>query len=543
MLPLLSEEQFDLLQRSGERCHVKAGDVLFAQGDRHVPMYLIVAGHVAISRRNAVASCLVVTQGPGSFTGEVGTLAGRAAVSTARTLTDCTLVRIDEARLRNLLVTHAGLGEVIMRTYIQRRTAALAGECSGAILLGCPDSPLTLQLREFLARNDQPSLYVDTGDEAVAWPLMARFGIAATDLPALVTADGRVLHRPSVRQLANAVGASPDRLHGRSYDVAVIGAGPAGLSAAVYAASEGLRVIVLDARAPGGQAGSSSRIENYFGFPTGLSGRTLAGRGLMQAGKFGAEVAVPVQVLRLDCDKPHDRYGLQLDSDERIEARALIIATGARYRKPALERLAHFEGRGVYYNASFIEASLCAGEEVAVVGGGNSAGQAAIFLAERVRHVHLIVRAAGLAASMSDYLIRRIASAPNITLYPHTEITALCGSSCLTGVEIRAPYAATTLALRHLFLFLGADPCTGWLNDCVALDDKGFVQTGPQLPAGPWTLERAPHHLETSLPGVFAVGDVRSGSIKRVAAAVGEGAAAVQALHAVLAGAVTASAA
>ncbi|HEU4373815.1 MAG TPA: FAD-dependent oxidoreductase, partial [Telluria sp.] len=362
-------------------------------------------------------------------------------------------------------------------------------------------------------------------------PLMARFGIDPGSLPAVVTAVGQVLVRPTLRQLADATGISPDGLAGSEFDVIVAGAGPAGLAAAVYAASEGLRVAVLDAKAPGGQAGTSSKIENYFGFPTGISGQALAGRGLSQARKFGAEVAVPFTITDVACGDGTHPYDVGLDSGERVRSRTIVIATGARYRKPDLAELARFEGRGVYYNASFMEAAFCANEEVIVVGGGNSAGQAAVFLSRHARHVHVVVRGPGLAESMSHYLVQRIAAAPNITLHARTRVVALEGGSHLERVHLEPQQV---LAVRSLFLFLGAEPNTAWLGDCVALDAKQFVLTGSALPAGAWPLARDPHFLETSRPGIFAVGDVRSGSVKRVAAAVGEGAAAVQSLHQVL---------
>jgi thioredoxin reductase (NADPH) len=364
---------------------------------------------------------------------------------------------------------------------------------------------------------------------------MERFGITPEDVPAVVTRDSTVLRHPTVRQLADAIGLSPDDLDGKRFDLVVVGAGPAGLAAAVYAASEGLTVAVLEGKAPGGQAGSSSRIENYFGFPTGISGVALAGRGLSQARKFGAEVAVPVEVVSLNCDGT-DGFVIGLDSGERIEARSIVIATGARYRKPDLPELSVYEGRGVYYSASHMVASFCKGEEVVVVGGGNSAGQAAVFLSSFAKRVRVIVRSGGLAASMSHYLIQRIEAAANITLETHTRIVELKGEDKLESIRIQHKDEPPTEApVRHVFLFLGALPNTGWLGDCLALDERQFVLTGAHIPGGAWPLQRAPHFLETSRPGIFAVGDVRSGSIKRVAAAVGEGSAAIQSLHEVLA--------
>jgi thioredoxin reductase (NADPH) len=313
----------------------------------------------------------------------------------------------------------------------------------------------------------------------------------------------------------------------------VVGAGPAGLAAAVYAASEGLKVAVLETKAPGGQAGTSSKIENYFGFPTGISGYALSGRGLSQCRKFGAEVGVPIEVLGLDCEKAPPFF-IKLSHDEHVYARAVVIATGARYRKPSLPRLEDFEGRGIYYSATYMEAALCTGQEVIIVGGGNSAGQAAVFLAGFARHVHIVVRGDGLAASMSSYLVLRIEAAANITVHPHSQIVELDGNTKLESVKWQREGQLEQKTIRHIFLFLGAQPNTGWLGDCVALDRNGFVLTGLDA-TGKWSANRPPHFLETSRPGIFAVGDVRSGSVKRVAAAVGEGAAAIQSLHQYLA--------
>lgn len=532
IFPCLSEHQFALLERYGERRRFAAGTILFRQGERHIPMYVIISGDIEVTRSSALGSHVIGSQGPGSFTGEAGTLAGRAAVATGRAVTDCELLVIEEHALRTLVITEAALSETIMRAYILRRVAFIADQAGGVILFGAQDSAQTLQLREFMARNGQPSAYFDIDQHAESAALMARFGIGPDAIPAIVTPQGQVLARPTIRQLADATGISPDSLDGREFDVVVAGAGPGGLAAAVYAASEGLRVAVLDAKAPGGQAGTSSKIENYFGFPTGISGQALAGRGLSQARKFGAEVAVPFTVTGVVCGEGAYGYDIGLDSGERLRARTIVIATGARYRKPALAELERFEGCGVYYNASFMEAAFCANEEVVVVGGGNSAGQAAVFLSGNARHVHIVVRGAGLADSMSHYLVQRIAAAANITLHSHTRVVGLEGAAHLERVRLDPD---RVLAVRSLFLFLGAEPNTAWLGDCVALDDKQFVLTGSALPAGAWPLAREPHYLETSRPGIFAVGDVRSGSVKRVAAAVGEGAAAVQALHQVLA--------
>jgi thioredoxin reductase (NADPH) len=433
------------------------------------------------------------------------------------------LIVISEESLRTLVISEAELSETIMRAYILRRVAYMQDQTGGVVVFGARDSQQTLVLRHFLTRNGQPAAYFDSANSAdeEAHKLMARFGITPADIPAVVTLTGEVLRQPTLRQLADGIGISPDSIDGRLFDVVVVGAGPAGLAAAVYAASEGLTVAVLDAKAPGGQAGASSKIENYFGFPTGVSGQALAGRGLSQARKFGAEVAVPVKVSALNCDNPE--YDIEIDSGEKLRARSIVIASGARYRKPDLPGLERFEGKGVYYSASFMEANFCANE-------------AAVFLSAHAKHVHIVVRSGGLAASMSRYLIQRIEASPKITLHTHKQIVELRGSERLESICWQSQGGEPREApARHLFLFLGAEPSTAWLGDCVALDGKHFVLTGPDVQAADWPLERTRHFLETSRPRIFAVGDVRSGSVKRVAAAVGEGSAAVASLHQALA--------
>lgn len=534
IFPALSEDQFDILMRYGERRHFAAGDVLFRQGDRHIAMYVIISGSIEIERGSALGSTVIGVHGPGMFTGEMGSLAGRAAVATARVVADSELLVISENALRTLVISEAALSETIMRAYILRRVVYMSDQTAGVVLFGARDSQQTLILRHFLNRNGQPAAYFDADGDEEAQALMARFGVRPEDVPAVVTLNGEVLRRPTLRQLADGIGISSDNVDGRLFDVVVVGAGPAGLAAAVYAASEGLTVAVLDAKAPGGQAGASSKIENYFGFPTGVSGQALAGRGLSQARKFGAEVAVPFKVSNVNCDSPE--YDIEVDTGERLRARAIVIASGARYRKPDLPGLERFEGKGVYYSASFMEANFCADEEVVIVGGGNSAGQAAVFLSSHAKHVHIVVRSSGLAASMSRYLIQRIEASPRITLHTHKQIVELRGGDRLESICWQSAGGEPREApARHLFLFLGAEPSTAWLGDCVALDDKNFVLTGPDVPEEKWPLERPRHFLETSRPRIFAVGDVRSGSVKRVAAAVGEGSAAVASLHQALA--------
>lgn len=537
IFPSLTEDQFTVMQRYGERRHVPAGTVLFTQGERHISMYVVLSGKIELTRGNALETHVIGTHGAGSFTGEAGTLAGRAAIATGTTLTDCDVIVIDEASLRTLVISEADLSETIMRAYILRRMVFIEDEGGGLILIGSQDDADTLGLRSFISRNGQPAAYFDIEQHAECSGLMERFGIALSDTPAVILPDGTVLKRPSIRALADATGISPDSLDGRTFDVVVVGAGPGGLAAAVYAASEGLSVAVLERAAPGGQAGTSSKIENYFGFPTGISGQALAGRGLSQARKFGAEVAVPIAAVKVVCnDHAGPGYAITLDDNETIRALTIVVATGARYRKPDLPDLARFEGRGIYYSAAFMEATFCKNDDIVVVGGGNSAGQAAVFLSRFARHVRICVRGPGLAATMSHYLIQRIDAAPNITLHAHTEVCALYGDGHLAAIDVCTNGGPPErLPIRHLFLFLGAVPNTDWLNSCVALDDKQFVLTGSEVPRESWCSARAPFPLETSRPGIFAVGDVRSGSVKRVATSVGEGAAAIQSLHQVLA--------
>lgn len=536
LFPALTAAQVELMSKYGERRRFPADHVLFTQGERHISMYVIVAGTIQIERGTALRSRALGTFGEGMFTGDIGTLAGRAAVATAITQTECEMIVVDEECLRALVVAEADLSELIMRAYILRRVAFIQDkDGSGVIVFGSRQSAHSLNLREFLSRNGQPAAYFEVEQHESAAALMERFDISLADIPAVVTPGSVVLKKPSNRELADALGMSADNLNGKQFDLAVVGAGPAGLAAAVYGASEGLSVVVLDTKAAGGQAGTSSKIENYFGFPTGISGVALAGRGLSQARKFGAEVAVPIEVTSLDC-RAGKTFDIALDNGDHIQARSVVIATGARYRKPSIHNLERYEGRGIYYNASFMEATFCTNEDVILVGGGNSAGQAAVFLAGHARHVHIMVRSSGLAASMSQYLIQRIDAAPNITLHTHTQIVDLKGEDKLQCVMCQTRDATPkAFNVEHVFLFLGAEPNTSWLNKCVKLDDKEFVLTGPQVQGVEWPLERPPHHLETSNPGIFAVGDVRSGSVKRVAAAVGEGSAAIQALHQFLA--------
>jgi len=541
IFPTLTERQLAILTAYGERRRYPAGAVVFEEGQRHIPMFVVLSGALEIVRRTASGEEVVVTDTAGMFTGEVGQLSGRGAIAGGRAREDSEVVVIDEAAVRRIVVGEAELSELIMRAFILRRVALIEDPAGGATVVGSRHSNETLLLRHFLTRNAQPHTYLDVDSDAGTAEMLQRFGVDTEELPVLICSDGRLLRKPSLRQVADCLGLGPERLDGRTYDVAVVGAGPAGLATAVYAASEGLHVLVLDGKAPGGQAGTTSRIENYFGFPTGISGQALAGRGFVQAEKFGAEVAIPREGVRMEC-AGNGAVAIHIDGGERITARTVVVATGARYRKPALANLERFEGRGIYYAASFMEAQLCSQQEVIVVGGGNSAGQAAVFLAPYAKQVHVLVRGAGLAASMSSYLMQRIEGAANITLHTESEIVALEGEQDLEQVRWRHRPSETMhdCAVRAVFLFLGANPNTAWIDGCLALDAAGFVKTGAaisaaELEAAHWPLARPPYPLETSRVGIFAVGDVRSGSVKRVAAAVGEGSSAVQTIHAVLA--------
>jgi thioredoxin reductase (NADPH) len=435
--------------------------------------------------------------------------------------------------------TDSELSEIFMRAFILRRVELIAHGFGDVVLVGSNYSPGTLRVKEFLTRNGHPFASIDLDRDPDVQALLDRFQVTVDDVPVVICRGVVVLRNPTNGQIADCLGFNEAIDQTRVRDVVIIGAGPSGLSAAVYSASEGLDVLVLEANAPGGQAGSSSKIENYLGFPTGISGQELAARAYTQAQKFGAQLLIAKRVTRLACDR--QPYAIEIDHGPHVPARAVIIATGAEYRRLSLEHLSQFEGAGVYYGATFVEAQVCAGEEVIVVGGGNSAGQAAVFLAHTASRVHILVRSGGLSASMSRYLIRRIEETPAIVVRPYTTITALDGGDHLDRVHWRDHQAGTsaTHAIRHVFAMTGAVPNTRWLEGCVALDAQGFIKTGPDLSpedlaAARWPLTRAPHLLETSLPGVFAVGDVRGGNIKRVASAVGEGSIAVAFVHQVL---------
>jgi thioredoxin reductase (NADPH) len=539
VFPTLTPAQIARIAVHGRRRGIAPGEVLIEVGQRPVPFFVVLTGKVQILRPSGGTETLIVNHGAGQFTGEGTMLTGRRALARIRVSEPGEVIELDREQLLGLIQTDAELSDIFMRAFVLRRIEMIAGGLGDVVMIGSAHNAGTLRIREFLRRNGHPHHYIDLDRDAEAQDLLDRFHVSAADVPVLICRGDAVLRNPSNQQIADCLGFndSIDRTHAR--DLVVVGAGPAGLAAAVYGASEGLDVLVIESNLPGGQAGSSSRIENYLGFPTGISGLDLTGRAYAQAQKFGAEVMVAKGAAKLVCANP--RYAVQLEDGGRIEARAVIIATGAQYRRPALENLSGFEGAGVYYLATPMEAQLCVGQDVVVVGGGNSAGQAAVFLASTARRVHMLVRGPGLAETMSRYLIRRIEENPAIVLRTRTEIVALEGNGRLERIDWRNDENGQLERhdIGHVFVMTGATPNTKWLDGCVALDDKGFVKTGPDLSSedlatSNWTVARSPFLLETSRPGIFAVGDVRGGNVKRVASAVGEGSIAVAFVHQVL---------
>ncbi|MGZ3276641.1 MAG: FAD-dependent oxidoreductase [Caulobacteraceae bacterium] len=532
----LTDEEIARLRRFGVVRRYAPGDYLVHAGETGLGMFVILSGYVNVTRRDGLGHDLpIISYRPRYFLAEVGQLSGRASFVDARAVDEVEAIAIPPEGLRGLVIAEAELGERIMRALILRRVGLIEAGAGGPILIGPPDHPGLMRLQNFLARNAIPYRVLDPAVEHEADGLLACVKPAPADLPLVLCPDGRTLRHPTEHELAECIGLLPRLDSARRYDVAVVGAGPAGLATSVYAASEGLSVVVLETRAFGGQAGASARIENYLGFPTGISGMALAGRAFSQAQKFGAEVVIPAAVRRLDCSRPDD-YVLELESEGQVRARAVVIASGAEYRHPRAPGLDDAES-GIHYWASPVEGALCAGQEVVLVGGGNSAGQAAVYLASKAAKVWMLVRGQGLEATMSKYLIDRIKAQPIIELLVHTEVSKVTAdpSGVLESIAWRNNRSGeeSEHPIQHLFLFIGADPCTGWLDGCpAAIDDKGFVLTGKA--ARPE--DESPLPLMTSLDGVFAIGDVRSGSTKRVAAAVGEGAAVVAQIHGYLAG-------
>jgi thioredoxin reductase (NADPH) len=539
MFPQLSDAEIARIRPFGTLRRYSSGQKLFAAGELGPGMFVVLKGAVVLSRRDGLGHVApFATRGPGQFLAELSQLSGRPALLDGHAAEDVETLVVSPEQLRSLIVAEAELGERIVRALILRRVGLLQADATGPVLIGNPNSPDVLRLQTFFKRNGHPYQVVDGKDDPAAAALLEQYGTSSREV-LVVCPDGTVLLNPSEEALGRSLGMLDSLPREELFDVIVVGAGPAGLATAVYAASEGLRVVVLDCRSFGGQAGASARIENYLGFPTGISGQALAGRAFVQAQKFGAEILIPARGAALDCARAASdgELVLTLSDGRRLRSRTIVIASGARYRRPQVQRLEEFEGRGVWYWASALEAKMCAQSEVVVVGGGNSAGQAAVFLAQHASNVHMLVRGPDLAGSMSRYLIDRIAATPNIELHFRTQLTALHGdvTEGLKSVSWRDSGSASgrEFPIRHVFLFVGADPETAWLQGCsVARDAQGFVLTGSARTGQSAALSTS---LESNVPGVFAVGDVRSGSVKRVGAAIGEGAGVVALIHQYLA--------
>ena len=536
MFPKLSEPQMARLAVHGERVPMATGQLLVEAGRRQTHVFAVLSGSVDILLRHPGEDPLQYTLTAGDFSGEMSTLRGTNAQTCLRVQQSGEAVAIASEQIRDIVQTDAELSELLMRAYILRRMALISSGGGEVMLLGSRHSADSLRLREFLTRNTQPFHDIDVEADAEVAALFERFHVTANDIPVVVCRGEQIFRNPSNREVAECLGLNPQLDDSRVYDLVIVGAGPAGLAASVYAASEGLAVRVVETTAPGGQAGTSSRIENYLGFPTGISGRALAGRALSQAQKFGAALSVATPAVGLRCaQRP---YAVELADGTTLRTSCVLIASGAQYRTLDVENMGRLLGAGVYYAATHLESKLCQGEEIVIVGGGNSAGQAAVYLSGTCRRVYLLVRGPGLAESMSNYLIRRIGESRNIELRTHTQITSVEGAEQL---ERLSWYCSTDRkseqhAIGHLFVMTGALPNTAWLNGCVSLDDTGFVRTGsdlgaPELALRHWPLSRPPHPMETSLPGVFAAGDARASSVKRVASAVGEGSICVQYVH------------
>ena len=539
--PALSSAQIDRIRPLGQVRPVQPGDILFEPNDTAIPFFVLLSGGMEIVQPSLDGERTIAKHGPGEFTGEINMISGQQSLVRGRVTEKGEFLEVSGDGLRSLIAKDAELSEILMRAFILRRLELIRRGYGNVIVMGSQHSAKTLEIREFLSRNGHPYTYVDLDSDRTSQELLDRFHVKPSEVPVVICCNaGNVLRSPSIQELANRLrfNLSIDATQVR--DVIIVGAGPAGLAAAVYAASEGLGVLVIETHAPGGQAGSSSKIENYLGFPTGVSGQELAARAITQAQKFGASMMIARSVVRLDCDRRP--YRVILDGGETLPARSIVIATGAQYKKPHLENLERFEGEGIYYGATFMESQLCAGEDVAVIGGGNSAGQAATFLAQTGGRVHMLVRSGELSRTMSRYLIQRLTENPAVDLHLNTELSGLAGDGHLEQVtwRDRSTGVESTHAIRHLFIMAGASPRTEWLRGCLAMDDKGFILTGRDLDGtvngNPrWPLERPPQMLETTLPGVFAVGDVRAGNVKRVASAVGEGAISIHLVHRALA--------
>jgi thioredoxin reductase (NADPH) len=534
MFPRLDDAQIASLAPFGQQGDVEAGAVIVDQGDSHHGIFVVLKGSIEVRRDSASDGPVLRVLSPGEFTGEVNVLSGRRSLVRLRAGEAGRLLEINRVNLRRIMQTDVALGEVFLNAFLLRRVFLIANSVGDAVLIGSSHSSDTLRLRKFLTRNGHPHTYLDIEADPTVPTILDQFGIPITDIPVLICRGEQALRNPSNAEAAACFGLNDEINQGEVCDLIVVGAGPSGLAAAVYGASEGLNVMVLERNAPGGQAGTSSRIENYLGFPLGISGQELANRAFIQAEKFGARITIARSATGLKKSGP--TYTVELDDGKSVRSRAVITAAGGRYRRLDLPNLAQFEGVGIYYGATRVEAEVCRDEEVAVVGGGNSAGQAAMFLSGIARHVYLLVRGPCLAKTMSQYLIFRIEASQRITLMTWTRIEGLEGATGLERVRWRNTQTGADgmFEIRHVFVMTGADPNTEWLQGCLDLDANGFIKTGADVSDG-WPLRRAPYFLESSLPGVFAVGDIRAGSIKRVASAVGEGSMAVQLVHKVLA--------
>lgn len=539
--PVLTPAQIDRMRPYGAVRTVHAGEVLFEPGALDMSCFVVLSGKLDIVMLGLSGERLVVTHGPGQFSGEMVIISGARALSRGRVAEAGEFLELSADQLRALIAKDAELSDVLMRAFLLRRIVLISEGWGNVVILGSRYSSNTLRLREFLTRNGHPHGYVDLDQDKEAQQILDRFEIKPEDVPVVICSGNAVLRNPSTQRLAECLGFIGRSEESRIHDVAIVGAGPGGLAAAVYAASEGLDAVVIESKFPGGQAGASSKIENYIGFPMGISGQELTGRAVVQAEKFGARMMIGQKVVKINCDQRP--YQLTLECGEQLETRSIVIATGAQYNKPKVENLEQFAGQGVYYAATFMEAQLCTGEDVTVVGGGNSAGQAAVFLAETAHRVFMLVRGKGLSETMSHYLIQRIVENPGIELHFRTEIVGLEGVSHLERVTWKdaATGEESQHEIRHVFVMAGASPRTDWLRGCVALDEQGFILTGrdldPVLPSAPvkWPLSRRPQMLETSLPAVYAVGDIRAGNVKRVASAVGEGSISIHLVHRALA--------
>jgi thioredoxin reductase (NADPH) len=538
--PRLTPRQIDALRTRGHTRRVNEGDVLFREGDRDYHFFVVLSGAVEIVEHSGGEPHTVTVHEPGEFTGDVDMLTGRAALVTGRVQRPGEVLQLEPRDLRRVVGELPEISEVLLKAFLMRRTLLISDGFTGLRIIGSRFSPSAHQLRDFCSRNAIPFTWIDLEDDERAESLLREFGVPASATPVVVGRDGRWVSNPSVADLARYVGLEARVDADEVVDLVVVGAGPAGLAAAVYAASEGLTTLTVDAVAAGGQAGTSSRIENYLGFPAGVTGAELTRNALLQAQKFGARISVPQRAVRLRIDGGRRVVGL--DDGTEVAARTVLVASGIEYRRPDIPALAEFEGAGVYYAATDMEARLCEGDEVVVLGGGNSAGQAVVALARLSSKVHVVVRGDDLAKSMSRYLVDRVEGIANVEVHRRHVVSGLEGDGALQAVHLRddASGVTKTIPARALFIFIGAVPHTSWLGDCVRLDRRGFVVTGVSLPpdvieAEVWRQAgRAPYFLETSLPGVFAAGDVRSGSVKRVASAVGEGAMAVSFVHAYL---------